>query len=166
MSSNYQIEIEGVSTGNHHKGGYCSDPYDFVDINEEFKFIVEVPNKKFIRDCVDSDGDINLDTLSKYDLYSKIDRKCSGSGYCGCKITNIPRKAKLVKKINIKEMALADYSSDEDLKPTVVSIDNTRKKPRYFSETYKNKCSRIRCKFHPNCKYRYSTDRPCFFNHD
>lgn len=39
MSSNYCIEINGKNRGSHHKGGYCSDPYDFTDI-EDFSFFV------------------------------------------------------------------------------------------------------------------------------
>ena len=29
-----------------------------------------------------------------------------------------------------------------------------RFKPRFYNESYKLKCSRIPCKFHPNCKFQ------------
>lgn len=119
MSLNdYEIKIEARKIGTHHKSGYCSDPCDFVDIDEDYSFSIDVPNKKFVKDFVYSDGEINPDCLMQYNktnnIYDETSRKCGGSGYCGCEIKTTIKSAKLVKLSNIKDKFLNEISSDEE----------------------------------------------------
>ena len=202
MSSDYYIEINGKNIGTHHKGGYCSDPYDFTDIDEDFCYTIDVPSKKFVKDYVDSDGNIDVELIenynSKHNLWDTIYSKCAkiGSCVCGCKIRSSVTKAKLVRKSNIRERFLNEVSSSDEVSDECFDSTNTIKNiipttntrtvrnresntntyankysntfrcPKVFSESYKRRCSNIPCKFHPNCRFRYSKDRPCFFKHD
>jgi hypothetical protein len=206
---NYEIKIEARRKGTHHKSGYCSDAYDYTDVDEPYNFTIPVPNKKFVEDYVASDGKIDTYSLSEYNrlhsIYSWETRICNGSGYCGCKVNVTLNNAKLVKKSNIKHMFLNDFSSDENAtdvyapktvpmtapktspktvpmtapktspktvpmtapktthKPPMMPVK--KKLPTFYSNSYKIRCSRIPCKFHPNCKFRFSSERPCFFKH-
>lgn len=119
MSINdYEIKIEANKIGNHHESGYCSDPGDFVDINEDFSFSIDVPNKKFVKDFVEINGEINPYCLINYNkthnIYDETSQECGGSGYCGCKIKTTIKSAKLVKLSNIRHKFLNEISSDED----------------------------------------------------
>jgi len=208
MSLNdYEIKIEARKKGNHHNSGYCSDPCDFVDIDEDYSFSIDVPNKKFVKDFVYSDGEINPDCLMQYNktnnIYDETSRKCGGSGYCGCEIKTTIKSAKLVKLSNIKDKFLNEISSDEEdqcfsksevtsfntsvSKTKLPSLSRTKPKtnyvydysnpkkyminsgkkkyPKHYNESYIERCSKIPCKFLPNCKYQYDLVRPCMFNH-
>ena len=101
------------------------------------------------------------------------------------------KSARIVeKKDNIKQIFLNNVSTDDDnnndsdndlndyLKNDVSTNNQILKsstykqpslgskaKPKFYSSSYKIRCSKIPCKFHPNCKFRFSKDRPCLFKH-
>ena len=133
------------------------------------------------------------DYNQKHKIYETKKRLCSGfgSGYCGCSVSTILKSARLVeKKENIKQIFLNNVSTDEDndkdsdndlnnyLKNDVSTNNqllklstykhaclHSKAKPKFYSSSYKIRCSKIPCKFHPNCKFRFSIDRPCLFKH-
>ena len=124
MSTHY-IEAEVHITGNGHKGGYCSDPYDFYDIDEHTNCKFDIPSKEFIKKHCDSDGEI---TWSGMEELSSHDRLCSGSGYCGCSIVRKVTRATLKKRRNIKAEFLGDESSDEEVDPPIKKVAPPTKK--------------------------------------
>ena len=99
--------------GNTHEGGYCSDPYDFKEIDTTTDEEIDVPNKQFVRDYCDEDGNVEYEGLVKLSSEYRI---CSGSGYCGTNVVRNVTKAKLTKrKNNFKEDCLNAMSSDEEI---------------------------------------------------
>ena len=140
MSLNYyEIKIKARKIGRHHESGYCSDPCDFVDIDEDYSFSIDVPNKKFVKDFVDSDGEINSYCLMQYNkthnIYDETSRKCDGSGYCGCEIKTTIKSAKLVKCSNIRNKFLNEISSDEEDQCFSKSESKEESKPPSLSRT-------------------------------
>ena len=111
MSSEYYIEADIHTTGTHHEGGYCSDPYDFCDIDRHATETIDVPNKNFIDKYCDSDGEIDYDGMR---ILSSIEHLCNGSGYCGCEVKNNVTRATLQKRRNIKQQFMVDDSSAEE----------------------------------------------------
>lgn len=189
----YEITIDAHRHGTHHKGGHCSDAYDYTDIDEDYSFTIPVPNKNFVKEYVEKNGNIDIYNLHDYNckhqLFSNESRLCSGSGYCNGKVKITITSAMLSKKTNnnIKQRFLNDISSDEDEEHTcethqrihdytqsrqslqsssIKRKPKTRHRPVFYSEAYKLRCANITCKFHPNCKYRFSKERPCFFKHE
>lgn len=185
----YKINIEADEIGTDHTCGYCSDAdvsfNNIIDINRTCNFSIDVPSKKFVKKYVNSDGDVDLHELYQYNkkhrIYETKKRLCYGSGYCGCSVSTIIKSAKLIEnKDNIKskfmENVSSDDSSDNSSKNEVNTVNSTisrnsfyyvnKKYPKYYSESYKRRCSKIPCKFHPNCKFRNNKDRPCFFMHE
>ena len=168
---------------------------NIIEINRQCNFSIDVPNKNFVKKYVDSDGEIDLTELydynQKHKIYETKKRLCSGfgSGYCGCSVSIILKSARLVKKKdNIKQIFLNNVStdddgnndSDNDLNNYLNDVSNnqifksstlkhasldSKAKPKFHSSSYKIRCSKIPCKFHPNCKFRFSKDRPCLFKH-
>jgi hypothetical protein len=114
MTSKHYIDAEIHTTGRAHKGGYCSDPYDFYEVDEHTTCTFEIPSKQFIKDHCDSDGEI---TWSGLEELSKKDRLCSGSGYCGCEVKKSVTKATLKKRRNVKADFLMEDSSNEEVDP-------------------------------------------------
>ena len=129
MSSGYYIETEIHTTGKHHTGGYCSDPYDICYIDNHTKEIIDVPNKQFIEKYCNSDGEIDWDGMS---ILSSKTRLCNGSGYCGCEVTKTVTKASLKKRRNIKQQFIAAESSDDEddysVSPTKKVASSTKTK--------------------------------------
>jgi hypothetical protein len=125
MSSTHYIHAKIHTTGNSHHGGYCSDPYDFYDIDEHTTRTFSVPNKDFIRNHCDSDGEI---TWSGMEVLSTHDQRCNGSGYCGCSIYRKVTRATLKKRRNIKAEFLGDESSDEEVTPPTKKVTPPTKK--------------------------------------
>ena len=194
----YEIYIQADEIGTDHTCGYCSDADaaldNIIDINRPKNFRIDVPSKKFVKEHIDSDGEVDLEQLyqynKKHNLFVTKKRLCDsyGSGYCGCSVSTILRKAELVeRKSKIKDKLLENVSSDNDsdndtsddytnvntnaIEPisnnTINNTINNRSniKPRYYSSRYQLRCSRIPCKYHPNCKFRFSKERPCIFKH-
>lgn len=111
MSLEYYIKAKIHTTGTHHEAGYCSDPSDFCDIDRHTTEILKVPNKKFIKEHCNSDGEIDWDGLA---ILSTKEQLCNGSGYCGCEVRNNVTKATLKKRRNIKDQFMAAESSDDE----------------------------------------------------
>ena len=185
MTSNHYIYTTIHTTGKSHHGGYCSDSYDFYDIDEHTTRTISVPSKDFIRNHCDSDGEI---TWSGMEELSKYDRLCSGSGCCGCSIYRKVTKATLKKRRNIKAEFLGDESSDEDTAPPVKapipfvnafrgrvnstytanpSWYNTPKKPhsKFDDPIYRARVSQIPCNSGSSCHRKDHPTKPCYYNH-
>jgi hypothetical protein len=111
MSETHFIDAEIHITGRSHKGGYCSDPYDFYNVDQKTNSKINIPSKQFIKDHCDSDGEI---TYSGMEELSKHDRLCNGSGYCGCSVYRKVTKATLKKRRNVKADFFQEDSSDEE----------------------------------------------------
>mgnify|MGYP006085211967 CR=1 FL=1 len=197
----YELVLTGHKTGRHHNG-YCSDPDDMIDIDESITWTQLVPDKKFIRNCVESNGDIKWEALDSFDSETRL---CFGSGHCGCSVKIKTSTGKLVKKNDIRRSFLEDYPSDDALvepnenrnitphKPVcktqspiqsrigrngthrqriqqnqstkLYSKTTEQNLPKFYSESYKARCSRINCKWGQQCKYKNSNERRCFFKH-
>lgn len=129
MTSKHYIEAEIHTTGRAHKGGYCSDPFDFYEVDEHTTCTLEIPSKQFIKEHCDSEGEISWSGLEEL---SKKDRLCSGSGYCGCEVKKNVTKATLKKRRNVKAEFLMESSSDEE----VESSQPMTKKKTVFKNTH------------------------------
>jgi hypothetical protein len=107
---NYELVFTGKKKGTDHDG-YCSDAYDFVEIEEtNITWSTPVPSKEFVKNSVDSNGEIEFWALNSFDTETRI---CSGSGYCGCSIKTTAISGRLVQKSNIKSCFLNEYPINE-----------------------------------------------------
>jgi len=199
----YELVLTGHPTHHTTHDGYCSDPDDIVDIDESIIWTHPVPDKKFIRDYVESDGSIKCEVLDRFDSGSRL---CSGRGHCGCSVKIKTSTGKLVKKkIYIRRSFLEDYPSDDELvepnenrnttprkpvfqtqnpiqsrivrngthrqriqqnhSPKLYSKTTEQNLPKFYSESYKARCSKIYCKWGQQCKFQNSSERRCFFKH-
>ena len=126
--------------GNTHKGGYCSDPYEFEDVDTTTDEEFSVPSKQFVRDFCDSYGNVNYDGLTKLGSNSKY-QLCSGSGYCGTGVRKTVTKAVLKKRrSDFKDQCLDLISSDEEeVSETVTKASPETSQPQRFVNSFRGR---------------------------
>ena len=90
---NFRIIVTYMVNEESHSG-YCSDPYDEEEIENEK--IVEYPLiSSFTNDDIDRDGNV-IDVYGKV-LYYNLESEPHGNGYCGKKTTYYIKSARVVK---------------------------------------------------------------------
>ena len=76
---NYEFVFTGKKRVSDHDG-YC-DTYDIEET--DITWSIPVPSKEFVKNSVDSNGEIELEVLNSFDTETRI---FTDSGYCGCSI--------------------------------------------------------------------------------
>lgn len=138
-----------------------------VKINEEnITWSEQVPSKEFIIINVDDNGNIESSSLILFK--NKLD--LTKNKY----IINIACSGKLINKSSIKSCFLREHTlTEENLIYKQKTTDlfksgikyQQQNPPKFYSDTYKLRCSSIQCKWGELCDYKNSKERRCFFKH-